>query len=116
MESTKNKYYELPISAPTSFNIHLERKYGGFIGLYRRTSGEGWDLVASLPQWKSVIDTDVYVPIGTEFKLVVEGEPFFHKITFASGGGSDAPEGYGNFITADDMVFAASDSKFYVEL
>ena len=32
------------------------------------------------------------------------------------GGGSDAPEGYGNFITADDMVFAASDSKFYVEL
>lgn len=32
------------------------------------------------------------------------------------GGGSDAPDGYGNFITADDFVFAASDSKFYVKL
>ena len=32
------------------------------------------------------------------------------------GGGSDASDGYGNFITADDMVFAASDSKFYVKL
>ena len=32
------------------------------------------------------------------------------------GGSSDAPEGYGNFITADDMVFAASDGKFYVKL
>lgn len=32
------------------------------------------------------------------------------------GGGSDAPEGYGNFITADDMVFSASDGKFYVKL
>lgn len=51
-----------------------------------------------------------------QVRLNLVGERARKGSSGGGGGGGDAPEGYGNFITADDMVFAASDSKFYVKL
>jgi hypothetical protein len=114
MEIIKDKYYELIVPASSHFNIHIERETGGLFLIYRKTSGEKWDLISSGYRGKDTIDTDVYVPFGTEYKFVSESRPTLCYVTFAdgtqervevpSGEGGDIPDGY--------MVFSAKDGDF----
>lgn len=126
MEIIKDKYYELIVPASSHFNIHIERETGGLFLIYRKTSGEKWDLISNGYRGKDTIDTDVYVPFGTEYKFVSESRPTLCYVTFAdgtqervevpSGEGGDVPSGYEEFITADGLVFSAVDGEFYVKL
>lgn len=79
-----NGQYELVIPSSTPFNIHIERSEGGYLALYRRTSGEGWDLVSSLPKY-GVIDFDIANYTEREYKVVSEARPTLCVITFADG-------------------------------
>lgn len=76
--------FEHIFTASDSFNLHIERVRGGFLALYRRTSGEGWDLLSSLPN-TSTIDVDVFNNREREYKIVSDELPTLCKITFADG-------------------------------
>lgn len=125
MELTFNKTvngYIAEYSATTHFNLHIEG--GGRIMLYKRTSGERGNLIASIPS--SVVDVDIAVNFPAIYTIVLIERPSSVTITTADGEvinavipeepSGDIPEGYAEFITADDMVFSASDGAFYVKL
>lgn len=76
--------FEHIFTASDSFNLHIERVRGGFLALYRRTSGEGWDLLSSLPNI-STIDVDVFNNREREYKIVSDELPTLCVITFADG-------------------------------
>ena len=110
--------------AITHFNLHIEG--GGMVLLYRRTSGEHGDLIASIPS--RVVDVDVAVNFTAIYTIVLTERPSLVTITTAEGEvinavipeedtpSGDIPSGYAEFITADDMVVSASDGAFYVKL
>ena len=114
--------YIAEYSATTHFNLHIES--GGRVMLYKRTSGESGNLIASIPS--SVVDVDVAVNFPATYTIVLTERPSLVTITTAEGNvinaviseepSGDIPEGYAEFITADDMVFYASDGAFYVKL
>ena len=77
--------YETTFIADTSFNIHAERGKGGLFALYKKTSGNLFELHHRLPSYKDVIDMDVRVPIGCEYKVVCQDAPSVLVITFDDG-------------------------------
>lgn len=98
-----NGTYELVIPSSTPFNIHLERSEGGYLALFRRTSGEKWDLVKSLSSGALVIDIDVANNIEREYLVRSEGRPTMCVITTAEGSGEvEIPDG-GAVISQMDM-------------
>jgi hypothetical protein len=127
MELTFNKTsngYIAEYSATTHFNLHIEG--GGGVLLYKRTSGEHGDHIASIPS--EVVDVDVAVNFPAIYTIVLTERPSLVTITTAEGEvitgvipegdvpSGDIPEGYAEFVTADGMVFSASDGAFYVKL
>lgn len=125
MELTFNKTangYIADYSATTHFNLHIED--GGRVLLYKRTSGSQGTLLASIPS--SVVDVDVAVNFPAIYTIALTERPSSVTITTVEGEiinavipeepSGDIPEGYAEFITADDMVFYASDGAFYVKL
>lgn len=60
---------------------------------------------STAPQESNVLwlqGVNLYKRFGTEWILL--------------NGGTSAPDGYARFMTADDMIFSASDGAFYVKL
>lgn len=125
MELTFNKTvngYIADYSVTAHFNLHIEG--GGKVLLYKRTSGDYGGLIASIPA--SVVDVDVAVNFPATYTIVLIERPSLVTITTVEGeiinavipeeSSGDIPEGYAEFITADDMVFYASDGAFYVKL
>lgn len=126
MELTFNKTdrgYIAEYSATTHFNLHIEG--GGRVMLYKRTSGEHGDLIASIPS--NVVDVDIAVNFEATYTIVLEkradvvvttkdGEVINGVLPEEDTPSGDIPEGYAEFMTADDMVFSASDGAFYVKL
>lgn len=114
--------YIAEYSATTHFNLHIED--GGRVLLYKRTSGSQGALLASIPS--RVVDVDVAVNFPATYTIVLTKRPSSVTITTVEGeivnaviseeNSGDIPEGYVEFITADDMVFSASDGAFYVKL
>lgn len=117
-----NNSYIADYSATTHFNLHIEG--GGRVLLYKRTSGTMGDLIASIPS--RVVDVDIAVNFPAIYTIVLTKKPSSVTITTVEGEiinavipeepSGDIPEGYAEFITADDMVFYASDGAFYVKL
>ena len=119
-----NNSYIADYSATTHFNLHIEG--GGRVLLYKRTSGTMGDLIASIPS--RVVDVDIAVNFPAIYTIVLIERPSLVTITTAEGDvintvipeedtpSGDIPEGYAEFITADAMVFSASDGAFYVKL
>ena len=113
--------------APTHFNLHLERTDAGRLDLYRKTSGSNYDYVRIPYKGGSkVVDMDVPVVMSRDYKVLCGSRPSMMIVTFADGtileadipseGGGDAPNGYSRFLTADGMVFTASDGNYFVKL
>lgn len=111
-------------TATTHFNLHIEG--GGRILLYKRTSGEKGDLLANIPS-HGVVDIDVAVNFEAIYTIVLEkradvvvttkdGEVINGVLPEEDTPSGDIPSGYAEFITADNMVFSASDGAFYVKL
>ena len=110
-------------NAPTHFNLHLERKDAGRLDLFRKTSGSNYVRIPYKGGAK-VVDMDVPVMMSREYKVLCGSRPSMMIVTFADGtiweadipseGG--APSDYSQFLTADGMVFTASDGAFYVKL
>lgn len=84
MQFTHDRYYDLVITAPTSFNIHIERDGGGFLAVYKRTAGKNWDLIGQLPRYR-VMDADIHNTIEREFLIRSESKPTLCAISFAEG-------------------------------
>lgn len=117
--------YIADYSATTHFNIHIEG--GGRVELYRRTSGEKGVRIASIP---AHADIDIAVNFPATYTILLSEKASLVVLTTAEGetiegvipsepsgeGDADIPEGYAHFITADDMIFSASDGAFYVKL
>lgn len=114
--------YTAEYSATTHFNLHIEG--GGRVLLYKRTSGEKGDLIASIPS--NVVDVDVAVNFPAIYTIVVIERPSLVTITTAegevinavipNGGGSNFPDGYVIF-KAQDADFISSDGKYiYVKI
>lgn len=84
MELTFNKTangYTTDYAATTHFNLHIEG--GGRVLLYRRTSGEYGDLIASIPS--SVVDVDVAVNFPATYTIVLIERPSSVTITTVEG-------------------------------
>lgn len=84
MELTFNKTdrgYEAEYSASTHFNLHIEG--GGRVLLYKRTSGEQGDLIASIPS--SVVDVDVVVNFPAIYTIVLGNRADVVLLTTADG-------------------------------
>lgn len=128
MELTFNKTsngYIADYVATTHFNLHIEG--GGRVLLYKRTSGEQGDLLASIPA-RGAVDIDVAVNFEATYTIVLDRKASVVVITTKDGlvingvipeedtPSGDIPSGYAELITADDMVFSASDGAFYVKL
>ena len=125
MELTFNKTangFIADYTATTHFNLHIEG--GGCVLLYKRTSGAKGDLLANIPS-HGVVDIDIAVNFEAIYTIVLEkradvvvttkdGEVINGVLPEEESG--DIPSGYAEFITADDMVFSASDGAFYVKL
>lgn len=80
MELTFNKVgntYIAEYQATTHFNLHIEG--GGRVLLYKRTSGEQGDLIASIPS--SVVDVDVAVNFPATYEIRCETMPTMAEIT-----------------------------------
>ena len=120
MELTFNKTsngYIAEYSATTHFNLHIEG--GGRVLLYKRTSGEQGDLIASIPS--NVVDVDVVVNYECTYTIVLGDRADVVVITTAEGVitgvmPEEAPEGYTDFELSDGSVFTGSDENFYVKL
>lgn len=105
MELTFNKTangYTAEYSATTHFNLHIEG--GGRVLLYKRTSGEQGDLIASIPS--NVVDEDVAVNIPATYTIVLTERPQGVTITTADG------EVINAVIPAEMAVFKAKDADF----
>ena len=70
--------YIADYSATTHFNIHIEG--GGRVELYRRTSGEKGDLIASIP---ANADIDVAVNFPATYEIHCDNMPDVAVITEA---------------------------------
>ena len=80
MELTFNKTsngYIAEYSATTHFNLHIEG--GGRVLLYKRTSGEHGDHIASIPS--NVVDVDVAVNFPAIYEIRCETMPTMAEIT-----------------------------------
>lgn len=73
--------YTAEYFATTHFNLHIEG--GGRVLLYKRTSGEQGDLIASIPS--NVVDEDVAVNIPATYTIVLTARPSLVTITTAEG-------------------------------
>ena len=62
----------------THFNLHIEG--GRDVVLYRRTSGDRWDIVGRLRG--DTIDIDVVVVLPKDYRVVCEAEPRMAVVTF----------------------------------
>ena len=85
MELTFNKTangYIAEYSATTHFNLHIEG--GSRVLLYKRTSGEHGDLIASIPS--SVVDVDVAVNFPATYTIVLTERPSLVTITTVGRG------------------------------
>lgn len=71
-------------NAPTHFNLHIERDDAGRLDIYRRTAGTDFDFMP-MPYkgGKTVIDTDIPVMQGKEYRVVSGTEPKVAIVTFA---------------------------------
>lgn len=70
-------------NAPTHFNLHLERKDTGRLDLYRKTSGSNYDYIYIPHQIATeIVDVDIPVAIGSDYKIVCGSEPIVAIITF----------------------------------
>lgn len=125
MELTFNKVgntYIAEYQATTHFNLHIEG--GGRVLLYKRTSGEQWDTLASVSN-QSVFDADIAVNFPKEYRFVLTNKASLVVIMLADGTiingvlpdepSGDIPEGYEEFLVTEG-VFSASDGAFYVKL
>ena len=84
MELTFNKTsngYIADYVATTHFNLHIEG--GGRVILYKRTSGNQGDLIASIPS--EVVDVDVAVNFPTIYTIVLRNRADVIVITTAEG-------------------------------
>jgi hypothetical protein len=72
-----NNGYIAEYSATTHFNLHIEG--GGRVMLYKRTSGEHGDLIASIPS--NVVDEDVAVNFPATYTIEVQTMPTMCVIT-----------------------------------
>lgn len=84
MELTFNKTsngYIAEYSATTHFNLHIEG--GSRVLLYKRTSGEQGDHIASIPS--EVVDVDVAVNFPAIYTIVLTERPSAVTITTAEG-------------------------------
>lgn len=117
-----NNGYIAEYSATTHFNLHIEG--GGRVLLYKRTSGEHGDLIASIPS--NVVDVDVAVNHEATYTIVLRNRADVVVITtkdgevvngvIPNGGGSNIPDGYVIF-KAQDADFISSDGKYiYVKM
>jgi hypothetical protein len=126
MELTFNKTingWVAEFNAPTHFNLHLERKDAGRLDLYRKASGSNYVRIPYKEDNK-IVDIDVPVVMSRDYKVLCGSRPSMMIVTFADGtileaiipseGG--APSGYSQFLTADGMVFTASDGNYFVKL
>ena len=126
MELTFNKTsngWVAEFSAPTHFNLHLERKDAGKLNLYRKTSDSNYVRIPYKVDNK-VVDVDVPVVMSRDYKILCGSRPSMMIVTFADGtilkadipseGG--AQSGYSQFLTADGMVFTTSDGNYFVKL
>lgn len=110
--------YIAEYSATTHFNLHIEG--GGRVCLYKRTSGEQGDLIASIPS--NVVDVDVAVNIPATFTILLTARPSLVTIITAKGEvinaviPEEAPSGYEEFELADGKVLSGSDEMIYVKL
>lgn len=110
-------------NAPTHFNLHLERKDAGRLDLYRKTSGSNYVRIPYKGNNK-IVDVDVPVVISRDYKILCGSRPSMMIVTFADGTILEAdipsegytPSGYSRFLTADGMVFTASDGNYFVKL
>lgn len=100
-----NGQYDLVIPSSTSFNIHMERAEGGHLAIYRKTSGEGWALLKTLPN-AEVIDVDVVNDVKREYLLRSVGRPTLCVVTYADGKAEEV------VIPAEMAVFKAKDADF----
>lgn len=110
-------------NAPIHFNLHLERKDAGRLDLYHKTSGNNYIRIPYEGDNK-IVDVDVPVVISRDYKVLCGSKPSMMIVTFADGtileadipseGGT--PSGYSQFLTADGMVFTASDGNYFVKL
>lgn len=112
-----NNGYTAEYFATTHFNLHIEG--GGRVYLYKRTSGEQGDHIASIPS--EVVDVDVAVNFPTIYTIVLRNRADVVMITTADEviNGvlpEEAPSGYEDFCLADGSVFTGSDENFYVKL
>lgn len=64
--------------AESHYNLHLEG--AGAVGLYRRTAGQQWDLLADLEA--PVIDEDVPVTIPADYRVTCTEQPTMAVVTF----------------------------------
>lgn len=76
--------FEYIFTASDSFNIHIERDRSGLFQLFRRTGGEKWDIISSLPN-RDVIDMDIYNNREREYKILGVETPVSCTITFIDG-------------------------------
>lgn len=110
--------YIADYSATTHFNIHIEG--GGRVELYRRTSGEKGDLIASIP---AHADIDVAVNFPATYTILLSEKASLVVLTTAEGetiegvflAEGEKPHTFGPFITSAIEEFVGSDGiKFYV--
>lgn len=73
--------YIVEYSATTHFNLHIEG--GGRVLLYKRTSGEYGDHIASISS--TVVDVDVAVNFPTIYTIVLPERPLLVTITTVEG-------------------------------
>lgn len=64
--------------ADTHFNLHIEG--GRDVVLYRRASGEKWDIVGRLIG--NIIDIDVAVTLSKDYRVTSTAEPTMAVVTF----------------------------------
>lgn len=62
----------------THFNLHIEG--GRDVVLYRRTSGERWDIVGRL--MGNIIDIDVAVTLPKDYRVTCTAAPTMVVVTF----------------------------------
>lgn len=113
----------MEFNAPTHFNLHLERNDVDDLDLYRKTSGSNYVRIPYKGDNK-VVDIDVPVVMSRDYKVLCSSRPSMMIVTFTDGtileadipSEGDVPSGYSQFLTADGMVFTASDGNYFVKL
>lgn len=86
LQFTKNTHgvWVSEFEAKSDFNLHIERKKGGIISLYQRTTGGGWDHVDAFEyvRHQASIDFDCAALVYPKWcKIESEVEPSYAAIT-----------------------------------